>query len=560
MNGTSQIDSHTLSTDNNWTYTFENLPKYSNGAVIPYTVTENDVPQGYTPNITGDKDNGYIITNIHIPETINIPVTKIWEDKDNYFNARKDIDVTLNADGIFNQKVTITEADDWKHTFENLPKYKNGVEIQYEILEDPIDRYHTSIAGNMATGFTITNKYNNVKINKKTLTTAGSSSTAEKSSLDVVFVLDISASMNDPIVTGNTKTRAQAMVDATNKAITEIMKDSNNRLGIVMFNNEAKTILPLNHYTSNTTFENIGQFLEISTDGTSNYISTNVAEMYKVKEQIVEGTYTQYGIAKGAEVLMNATDTYNRTPVIIVLTDGGPTYATTNYSNVTSAYNVGRGTESTNGDRGYLTILTSNYYKNKVDSHYIGTEALMYTIGLGMSGEYAETTFNPIPENVNKCMVSSDNAANELYKYLSGQLSSIQTNDSTTVNVRNPYNDYNYANGSYVGEMSSEELEEILSDITENITKYYEIATDYESNINLDVSRVELVNIDIKKKITLILDEQIQEFTVQELIESNTVIEEDGKYYIDLVSDMFINNNEIEIVYYDIPKTEETEN
>ena len=557
MNGATSVANETLSNDNSWTYTFENLPKYSNGTIIPYTVLENNIPEGYTPVITGDKDNGYTITNKHIPDTINIPVTKVWEDKDNYFNARKDIEVTLKADGTFNQKVTITEADGWKHTFENLPKYKDGIEIQYEILEDPIERYQTAITGDMTTGFTITNKYNNIVLNKKTLTSAGSSTTSEKSSLDVVFVLDISASMNDPIVDGDLLTRAEAMVEATNKAITEIMKDSNNRLGIVMFNNEAKTVLPLNHYTANTTSNDIGQYLEIEKgEYNDNYISTNVVESYEVREQIIEGTYTQLGIAAGANILLNAEDTYNRTPVIIVLTDGGPTYATTNYWNVTSTYNVGYGTESTNGDRGYLTVLTSNYYKNQVDSHYIGTDALMYTIGLGMTGEYAETIFNPTPENVNRCSVSSDNPAKELYEYLVGIKTNIQTNDQINVSVRNPYDDYNYADGSYVGEMSSEELEEILSDITENITKYYDITTDYATNINIDISRVELVNIDITKKITTILDEQIKEFSIQELMESSTVIKENEIYYIDLKSSMFENCNNIEIVYYDIPPTE----
>ncbi len=561
MNGTTVVDTQTLSNTNSWTYTFANLPKYANGTQIAYTVKENNVPNSYTAEVTGNITDGFTITNTHTPITINIPVTKVWKDNENYYDARTAIEVTLNANGtpVQGQTVTITADDGWTHTFESLPKYQNGVEIDYTITEKAVERYQTAITGDATTGFTITNTYNNVVVNKKTLTSSESSETTEQADVDVVFVLDISGSMDDPMGNGDKSTRAEAMVNATNKAITEIMKNKNNRVGVVMFSGDVTTALPLNHYTPKSTSNNVGQYLEFESEydwwnGTSYYISTNVNGRQDTKKQVVGGTYTQLGIATGANMLANATNTDDRTPVIILLTDGEPTYADTDYDNVTSSYDVGDGTSSSRGDRGYLTILTANAYKNKVDQHYADEDALMYTIGLGMSGDYAEAVLNPNTENVNACRYSDSNAANDLYDYLTRRESTIETNGrrDNEVEVRNPYNDYNYADGSYSGEMSSEELEDILTNITESINKHYKTTTTYTTNIDVDTARIELENLDVNEKITIILDDQSTDYTVQDLISSGTVIQEAGKYYIDLKASMFTNIKSIDITYYEV--------
>lgn len=41
---------------------FEDLPFCENGTAISYTVVEN-VPDGYTSEISGDAEDGYLITN-----------------------------------------------------------------------------------------------------------------------------------------------------------------------------------------------------------------------------------------------------------------------------------------------------------------------------------------------------------------------------------------------------------------------------------------------------------------------------------------------------------------
>ena len=55
----------TLNDANSWKYTFANLPVYSNGNKITYTVSEPTLPAGYTKEITGDATTGFIITNTH---------------------------------------------------------------------------------------------------------------------------------------------------------------------------------------------------------------------------------------------------------------------------------------------------------------------------------------------------------------------------------------------------------------------------------------------------------------------------------------------------------------
>lgn len=73
----------TLSESNNWTETFEDLNEYANGTKIVYTVEEVDVPEGYTPIITGNQDDGYTITNtakINYHGYIEIS-GKVWLDR-----------------------------------------------------------------------------------------------------------------------------------------------------------------------------------------------------------------------------------------------------------------------------------------------------------------------------------------------------------------------------------------------------------------------------------------------------------------------------------------------
>lgn len=141
----------TLTAADNWTHTFSNLPKYAaDGHEIVYTVDENPVTD-YTKAISGDAANGFTITNT-ITGKVNIPVTKVWVGPE-----ASSAKVTLYADGVEKDSVTLNAANNWVHVFSNLDKYNNGTEIVYTLTEEPISNYDSAITGDVATGFTVTN-------------------------------------------------------------------------------------------------------------------------------------------------------------------------------------------------------------------------------------------------------------------------------------------------------------------------------------------------------------------------------------------------------------------
>ena len=141
----------TLTAADNWTHTFSNLPKYAaDGHEIVYTVDETPVTD-YIKAISGDAANGFTITNT-ITGKVNIPVTKVWVGPE-----ASSAKVTLYADGVEKDSVTLNAANNWVHVFANLDKYNNGTEIVYTVTEEPISNYDSAVTGDVATGFTVTN-------------------------------------------------------------------------------------------------------------------------------------------------------------------------------------------------------------------------------------------------------------------------------------------------------------------------------------------------------------------------------------------------------------------
>ena len=141
----------TLTAADNWTHTFANLDKYAaDGHEIVYTVDETPATD-YIKAISGDAANGFTITNT-ITGKVNIPVTKVWIGPE-----AASAKVTLYADGVEKDSVTLNAANNWVHVFSNLDKYNNGTEIVYTVTEEPIANYDSAITGDVATGFTVTN-------------------------------------------------------------------------------------------------------------------------------------------------------------------------------------------------------------------------------------------------------------------------------------------------------------------------------------------------------------------------------------------------------------------
>ncbi|MGI5977575.1 MAG: Cna B-type domain-containing protein [Candidatus Limivicinus sp.] len=139
-----------LSAENSWQHTFKNLPMYNNGKEIVYTVKE-ETPAGYTGKVTGSVKTGFIVTNT-ITGEISIPVTKQWVG-----STGEKAEIILLADGQEVKREELTKENQWQHTFEKLPKYKDGKEIVYTVKEKVPAGYSTTITGSAETGFTVTN-------------------------------------------------------------------------------------------------------------------------------------------------------------------------------------------------------------------------------------------------------------------------------------------------------------------------------------------------------------------------------------------------------------------
>ena len=137
-----------LNEDNNWSYEFATLLKIKNRKEVVYTVEEVDVPEGYTVSVSGDASSGFTVTNTHKTETTEVNGSKTWVDDDDRDAIRPEsITVNLLADGEVVDTKTVTEADGWKYSFTDLPKYKDGKEIEYTVSEEAVEGYETTVDG-----------------------------------------------------------------------------------------------------------------------------------------------------------------------------------------------------------------------------------------------------------------------------------------------------------------------------------------------------------------------------------------------------------------------------
>jgi len=142
-------------TKDTWNTVFENLPKYKDGNEINYTIDEV-LPNGYTKTIDVDGTH-FTVTNIHRPETKDIPVTIKWDDLEDIDGIRPgNVTLILYADGKEVSRITVTPEDNWKTIFENLPKYANGKEIKYTV-DEVLPNGYTKTINETEEGFIITN-------------------------------------------------------------------------------------------------------------------------------------------------------------------------------------------------------------------------------------------------------------------------------------------------------------------------------------------------------------------------------------------------------------------
>ncbi|MBQ9196310.1 MAG: Cna B-type domain-containing protein, partial [Clostridia bacterium] len=152
-----KIDSASVKAEDGWKWRFEDLPKYSGGKEIEYSITEEPV-EGYTATV-----QGYDVINSHDIETIDIHVTKEWKDGNDKDAIRpRSIVIHLLADGKETASATLVpdKKGVWEHTFTGLPKYRDhGTEIAYTVTEEAVKGYTSKLTGTAQKGLILINEH-----------------------------------------------------------------------------------------------------------------------------------------------------------------------------------------------------------------------------------------------------------------------------------------------------------------------------------------------------------------------------------------------------------------
>ena len=150
------LETVTLNAANAWQYTLGNLPVSNPETKLPYEyrVEETNVPEGYKVSI-----DGFTITNTHIPVSLtSITVEAAWDDKDNEDDIRpKTVSVHVLRDDTRFETIVLSDANNWKHTIENVPVSDAKTEhvYHYTVEETDIPEGYTSSVN----GFTVTNTH-----------------------------------------------------------------------------------------------------------------------------------------------------------------------------------------------------------------------------------------------------------------------------------------------------------------------------------------------------------------------------------------------------------------
>ncbi len=230
---------------------------------------------------------------------------------------------------------------------------------------------------------------------------------------DTMLVLDVSGSMND-----DNNNVAEALAQSANESIVTLLTaNPHNRVGVVLYSgpsvnggsdgSHAVLVLPLGRYT---TTDADGRYLNYSisskNNDTTEKISLNDKVVYEgtstrptaTQTTVIGGTYIQLGLtlaSKQFTAVDNSTTvedeilgTIKRKPILVLMSDGAPTLASTDFTNVVAS-NLGDGS-STSSAIGFTTQLTAAYIKQLIETKY-ASDSLFYTLGLAVSANSQDT-------------------------------------------------------------------------------------------------------------------------------------------------------------------------
>ena len=246
---------------------------------------------------------------------------------------------------------------------------------------------------------------------------------------DSILVLDVSGSMND----GDNDV-AEELVQSANASIKALLEtNSYNRVGVVLYSGSSSSstnyttgavvLLPLDRYTTGSDGEYLTYTYSGSIFSSSETISldedlriegTNTAPA-SVSKEVVGATYMQRGIITAMEQFLASDnevilDGQQRKPVLVLMSDGAPSLGSTYFTdpgyNQSSGYDLGTGS-GTSAALGFVSQLSAAYAKAKIEEKY-GTDALFYTLGLGLSNSDTVAIGVLDPDNENASTALAD--------------------------------------------------------------------------------------------------------------------------------------------------------
>lgn len=320
------------------------------------------------------------------------------------------------------------------------------------------------------------------------------------SPVDVVFVLDISASMcwgvQSQLVTSEDDSRIKAMVDALNASIDQLVKaNDNNRIGIAVFNGTGSVLMELTDAATIKSKVGEGSYITLqSFSGTEDQDDGNATifcNMNGASAATAGGTNIQAGLFQGMNLLAteeNTTFTYDggekvtRIPNVILMSDGAPTtfasaqdtqqgnrdlgLVTNDTGNIEDNepiesgtwWNLNKGSEGLReeisgiggGDNyrahsadGFMALATASFMKNKISANYYGPswgesdENTANVYTIGFSTEYQTDTMKTLASVV---LNPGEN--------LNDSLAGFSSNSPSDQELRRLWNQYqNYISG-----------------------------------------------------------------------------------------------------------------
>ncbi len=223
---------------------------------------------------------------------------------------------------------------------------------------------------------------------------------------DTVLVLDVSSSMGPGYQSHNNDAIAE-LVAAANAAMTEILSiNNNNRVGVVLYWANTTTFLPIDRYTTANKVSgssDVLKFFETNSSRNEITISNGVKDgngnnVHSKTQRVQSGTYIQGGLGLAADMFKEKSDANDtiingdgfqagtqRKPVVVLMTDGAPSYGTTNYSDPGNS-TIGLNGTSTN-NFSFLTQITAAAVKKDITSYYNNSGTLFYTLGFKIGND-----------------------------------------------------------------------------------------------------------------------------------------------------------------------------